>query len=545
MKFFFLFACSWVLVAFGQPHMSVILSVFASAFGFTLFWASLMYFPLKKHRYFYSAFWFFSVQLIQLSWVATPTYQGFYIVFVYLGLALCLGAEFGVLSLFLPQKGALGVRRIFFIASLWTLLEWSRLFILCGFAWNPIGLSLTAFPLSGQIASIVGIFGLSFIVMVVNLFGLNLSFLWNKRSFFVYGGVLLFPYLFGAVHIYVHEKLKTGITHPYHVALVQTALLPDQKDLYRGKEEAFIHPFLQWKEIFSYIQEHQAKHLDLIVLPEYALPFSSHATVYSYLDLIDLIGDQLEGSKSLLKAPFAETREGEWYVSNAFMAQALANHHGAEVIMGLESSSGQIYHNAAFHFTPNAENITEYAKRVLVPLAEYLPFNFLKPLVARYGIVNFFTHGKEAKVIKGKHPISLSICYEECFPHIIREGRRKGGELFVNVTNDGWFPNSRLPEQHFIHGRVRAIENGAFLLRACNTGITAGVDSFGRTIARFENSEGRFELERGALFIPLDLYSYSTLYTFWGDAFILMISLFCLLLGFKKGILLDENQQDD
>lgn len=111
----------------------------------------------------------------------------------------------------------------------------------------------------------------------------------------------------------------------------------------------------------------------------------------------------------------------------------------------------------------------------------------------------------------------------------MRNGRQKGAELFVNVTNDGWYPFSRLPEQHFIHGRVRAIENGVPLLRACNTGITAGVDSLGRTVARFENNEGKFELERGALYVPLDLYAFSTLYTFWGDALILILSLGCLV----------------
>ena len=113
----------------------------------------------------------------------------------------------------------------------------------------------------------------------------------------------------------------------------------------------------------------------------------------------------------------------------------------------------------------------------------------------------------------------------------------------MNVTNDGWYPYSRLPEQHFIHGRMRAIENGVPLLRACNTGVTAGVDSLGRTIARFENSEGNFELEKGALYIPLNLYSFSTLYTFWGDVLILILSLGSLVfLRERKENPLDEKR---
>ncbi|NRA91006.1 MAG: apolipoprotein N-acyltransferase, partial [Simkaniaceae bacterium] len=209
----------------------------------------------------------------------------------------------------------------------------------------------------------------------------------------------------------------------------------------------------------------------------------------------------------------------------AFWAQAIADYYESELVLGLDSKDDRAHYNAAFHFSPFGKKvISRYEKRVLLPLAEYLPFSFLKPLVARYGITGFFNHGKDPKVVGEKHPMSLSVCYEECFPHIIREGRIKGAKLFVNVTNDGWYPYSKLPEQHFIHGRIRAIENGAPLLRACNTGVTAGVDRFGRTVAKFVDHEGRFELKKGALFVHMDLSSHQTLYTFWGDGCIVLVS---------------------
>ncbi|QVL57946.1 MAG: apolipoprotein N-acyltransferase [Simkaniaceae bacterium] len=523
-----LFIISFAIVAWGQPHISPLLSVLASCLGFALFWISLFRIQGKKNRFIYAALWFFAVQLVQLSWLASPTYQGTYIYFVYLALSLWLGVQFGVLPLFLPKKAPVRFRRILGIASLWTLMEWGRLFILCGFAWNPVGLSMTGFSIGGQFASIVGVFGLSFLVMVVNFLAVNLVTTRTKKALSAFGGFLIFPYLFGAAHIEYHDSQQKQ-KEPYHVALIQTALLPDQKQPYSGKEEKYVHPFLQWHHIISYIKEHHTKDLDLIVLPEYALPFSSHATVYPLTQIKQILGNELGDLDQLLEDPLAEIRGGEWFVSNALLIQALANHYGAEVVIGLDAEDGDKNYNAAFHFIPEGNEIFRYEKRVLLPLAEYLPFSFLKPLVARYGILNFFSHGKEAKITNGKHPISLSVCYEECFPHIMRNGRQKGAELFVNVTNDGWYPFSRLPEQHFIHGRVRAIENGVPLLRACNTGITAGVDSLGRTVARFENNEGKFELERGALYVPLDLYAFSTLYTFWGDALILILSLGCLV----------------
>lgn len=522
-----LFIISLIIVGWGQPHVSPILSLISSGIGFALFWVFLSRLKGKRNRFLVSTTWFFGVQLIQLSWLASPTYQGVYIYFVYLALSLWLGLQFGILSLFLPEKGSVSFKRILGISGLWVLMEWGRLFVLCGFAWNPVGLSMTGYPIQGQLASVFGVFGLSFIVMVANLLAANFILSPRKKAFMAFGGVFLFPYLFGSVHLAYHYTKERGPI--YHAVLVQTALLPDEKQLYTGREEKFVHPYLQWYQLLSHLKKYEEKDLDLIVFPEYALPFSSHATIYPLTQIQQVIGHELGDLTLLLKEPLAEKRGEEWFVSNALLIQALANRMSAEIVIGLDAEENEKNFNAAFHFIPHHQEIFRYEKRVLLPLAEYLPFSFLKPLVARYGILNFFSHGKEAKVTQGKHPMSLSVCYEECFPHVMREGKRKGAKLFVNVTNDGWYPYSQLPEQHFTHGRVRAIENGVPLLRACNTGVTAGVDSLGRTIARFENGEGNFELEKGALYVPVDLYSYLTLYSVWGDAFILILSLISLV----------------
>ncbi len=521
-----LFVISLNVVGWGQPHISPSLSVISSGVGFALFWFFLFKFQRRQKRFLFSAAWFFGVQLIQLSWLASPTYQGNYIYFVYLALSLWLGFQFGILSLFFPEKGPIPPKIILGIAGLWVLMEWGRLFILCGFAWNPLGLSMTGFPVQGQLASVFGVFGLSFLVVIVNLLATNFFLAPRKKTFLAFGGFFLFPYLFGGAHLAYHDvKEKEGL---FHAALIQTALLPDEKELHAGKEDRFVHPYLQWYHVLNHLKQHEEKDLDLIVLPEYAVPFSSHAAVYPLSEIQQVIGDELGDLTSLLKEPLAEKRNEKWFVSNAFLVQALANHLDAEIVIGMDGESDEKNYNAAFHFIPHHHEILRYEKRILLPLAEYLPFAFLKPLVARYGIINFFTRGNKTKITEGKYPMSLSVCYEECFPHIMRKGRQKGAKLFVNVTNDGWYPYSRLPEQHFIHGRVRAVENGVPLLRACNTGVTVGVDSLGRTIARLENEKGKFELEKGALYVPVNLYSFSTLYTFWGDIFILFMSLISL-----------------
>jgi len=174
--------------------------------------------------------------------------------------------------------------------------------------------------------------------------------------------------------------------------------------------------------------------------------------------------------------------------------------------------------SAALRYSPGKFSSERYEKQILVPLAEYVPFEWCRSLVAGYGITEFYTHGRESKVFAGPQPISLSICYEETFPDVMREGRIKGAELFVNLTNDNWYPNSKLPKQHFDHARIRAVENGTPLLRACNSGITAVINARGELVDQLKAPEG-------VLFATVPQGSFSTLYTFFGDALILGISL--------------------
>lgn len=510
--------------------------------GFALFWLSLA--CVKRKRFLYSMIWFFFVQLVQLSWLASTAYQGIYILFVYVGLSLALGLQFGVLSLFFPRKPLLTVYHSLGMAALWTLMEWSRLHVFCGFVWNPVGLSHTASLVGVQMATIWGIFGLSFWVIFVNLLMVKAIFDRCRKSICLCGGAFLLPYLFGVCHMQYHKARIVDSIKPFNVVLVQTALLPDQKSYFHQSKGEYVCPYRQWENILFYLEEHRSKKLDLIVLPEAALPYSAYTPFYDCKEvkhIVETFWGEIDLSPLLTK-PLASVRKEGCYVSNAFWAQAISNHYNAEVVIGFDDCDNGHYYNAAFHFVPGRRVITRYEKRVLLPLAEYLPFSFLKPLIRRYGIDNFFSHGKEAKVIEGRCPLSISICYEECFSHLMREGRQKGAQLFVNVTNDGWYPFSRLPQQHFDHGRIRAIENGVPLVRACNTGITVGVDSLGRVIDEFKCPEWGRGVDGGSLFLSVNLYTFPTLYTIWGDSFIVILSCVCVsFLRRGRGFFLDEN----
>ena len=467
---------SWALISFGQPHCSAALSIAASLIGFALFWKALISrWKGKKARFWGATLWFSAVQLVQLGWLASPKYQGIYIFFVYVGLAIWLGCQFGLVSLFLPKRLPISWDRILLLTGAWTLCEWSRLFVFCGFVWNPLGLTLSASPLSAQGAALFGVFGLSFWVVLVNALALNVLCSFRAFSFGIWAFFAAIPYLWGGLHLSYHKgKRQLEKRNPVGVALVQPALFPDEKSIWQGHAERFVPPFAQWERILDALDNAEAtkNNVDLIGLPEAAVVFAAYQCVYPYDQVVHALskrwGENGPDLAPLLKAPLANQTEKGWFVSNAFWAQALANYYEAEIVMGLESldrQKGEAY-NAAFHFLPHTSHIRRYEKQILLPIAEYLPLKILRPIAARYGMRDFFTPGKGAKVFGNHRPLSISICYEECFGHRMREGKKKGAQMLVNVTNDGWYPGSGLPKQHFAHSYLRTIENGLPLVRA-------------------------------------------------------------------------------
>ncbi len=119
--------------------------------------------------------------------------------------------------------------------------------------------------------------------------------------------------------------------------------------------------------------------------------------------------------------------------------------------------------------------------------------------------------------------MSPSICYEETFPEIMHSAKKKRAGLFVNLTNDNYFPNTQLHAQHFFHARLRAVENGIPLARACNTGVTAVVDCFGRKIASLAPGCEVGKCEVLSTRIPTD--SCKTIFSFWGQRGIIALCL--------------------
>jgi apolipoprotein N-acyltransferase len=125
-----------------------------------------------------------------------------------------------------------------------------------------------------------------------------------------------------------------------------------------------------------------------------------------------------------------------------------------------------------------------YDKRHLVPFGEYVPLRSLLPLPRLAQGGSDFSPGSGGRSLRlpGLPEASALICYEVIFPGRVVDGG-SDAKWLLNITNDGWFGTSSGPYQHFAAARARAVEEGLPLVRAANTGISAVVDAYGRTIA--------------------------------------------------------------
>ena len=197
-----------------------------------------------------------------------------------------------------------------------------------------------------------------------------------------------------------------------------------------------------------------AAKIDLIVWPESPAPFYTNDPLFR-----DAVSEMAR-------------RTREWTVTGSI---------GITPSMHTDGQGSQVFNSAAL-IDPNGEWITRYDKVHLVPFGEYLPFPRLFAFAG--GLtkeVGEFQRGQSrAPLDAGGTKLGLFICYESVFPDEVRQFAAQGAQVFVNISNDGWYGDSGAYAQHLNQTRMRAIENNRWLLSATNTGVTASIDPWGR-----------------------------------------------------------------
>ena len=123
----------------------------------------------------------------------------------------------------------------------------------------------------------------------------------------------------------------------------------------------------------------------------------------------------------------------------------------------------------------------------------------------------------------GSHSLSTAICYEVVYPDLVADFVQRGSQLLTTITNDAWYGESSAPFQHFEQAQLRAVEQGRYLIRAANTGISGIVDPYGRVVA------ASAIFERTIVTGDVKFLNGRTLYGRTGDAFALSCVLLTLL----------------
>lgn len=371
----------------------------------------------------------------------------------------------------------------------WTAGEYIKAWFLTGFPWENLGYSqFLALPVI-QIADITGVYGISFLLLLVNgVLFILLEAISRKKPVpytLVIAAVLLLAasLLYGRARLEHYDRQQgKSVT----VALVQGNISQEVKWNPSYLDETM--------NIYSRLTLAAAAGKPaLIIWPEAATPFFFQSEK-TYQGLVAAVARRA-GAFLLLGSP-------AWDID------------------GHETR----YFNSAFLVSPEGSIAGRYNKIHLVPYGEYVPLKQLFPFIEKMVVgIGDFTSGRDIKNLSFPGgTFGTLICYEIIFPDLVRRFAKSGAEFLVNITNDAWFGRTSAPYQHLSMVALRAVENRRCIARAANTGISAVIAASGRIA------------EQSKLFTPASLAGIillqreMTFYTRFGDIFALL----CLLLSF-------------
>ncbi|MDL2209880.1 apolipoprotein N-acyltransferase [Desulfovibrio sp. OttesenSCG-928-O18] len=365
-------------------------------------------------------------------------------------------------------------------APLWTALDIAKGWLFTGFPW--ISLASAFLPWSGWVkaASFVGadmlsgLFALAAVAIAearpVRL-GFSHDISPKKRRTFCYSAVfvpMLFIYGLGLL-----PPLPEG--RSVAVGLIQGNVDQNQK-WEPAYQAATLERYLTLSEWTVNPALGRVKQpAELVVWPETSMPF--------YLETNEELAGRIAYFSRKFGVPVAFGAPGK---------SARANDTG--------------YYNRLWLQTPSAMQRQSYDKTHLVPFGEYVPLNIPLPFIEYFTQgLEFLSGSGEAPLISGDLALGALICYEAIFPDLAQKRVARGANLLVNISNDAWFGKTAAPVQHLHLTAMRAIEQGRYIVRATNTGISAIITPDGRLAAhgslfRAEALVGTAKLVEGVTF---------------------------------------------
>jgi apolipoprotein N-acyltransferase len=340
-------------------------------------------------------------------------------------------------------------QKIIFFSVSFLIFEVIRSNLFTGFSWNLLGYIWLFDIRMSQLASIIGVYGLSFFACATCLLPYSLIYHQGKIFNKIFSVIILFlliaNYFFG--YFYIDQNYQQNNLPIANLRLVQANIA--QKDKWQEEEKYRII----------------ADHLDL--------------TISKPLDKIDAV------IWSETSMPFV-IEKNDTRLHNIIKNAIPPN--GNLVSGGISFERGKIF-NSMLIFDNNSL-IKTYDKRHLVPFGEFVPlhrylgFLFIDQIVDQItgGGVGF-SEGEGEKMIKlSKFSFNPLLCYEVIFSDEMLDKNSSLPDMFINLTNDAWFGVSTGPFQHLQMARMRAIEYGRPLIRVAQSGISANINHYGQVV---------------------------------------------------------------
>ncbi|MCC7008399.1 MAG: apolipoprotein N-acyltransferase [Acidobacteria bacterium] len=360
----------------------------------------------------------------------------------------------------------------------WVATEWARSTVGGGFPWVLLGTSQTPVLPVAQAASVVGVYGVSLMIAFVSTAAAAVAVSRervHRRAAAAVAIGLVLAVAAGAARI--RTETWTTVGRPLRVGLVQGSVAQERKYDPKFRDE-IVQRYLDLSRATI------AAGAALVIWPEASTPF--------YFDLSDVLSAPIRQLAVETKTPFLI---------------------GTDEFTPRSGDSPDRYFNSAVLLGPDGRSHGSYRKMQLVPFGEYVPLKqllfFVGPLVEA---VSDFSAGESAVVFDSAgRRLSVAICYESVYPGVARQFVAAGSELLATITNDAWFGRSSAAYQHFNQGAMRAIEQGRYVVRAANTGITGAVDPYGRVLARTDL------FVPAAVTVDVRLIDARTIYSRFGD----------------------------
>lgn len=390
--------------------------------------------------------------LATVYWLANVTIIGTILLILYLALYFAI---FGLIIRPFTKNSNFSI--LFLVPSAWVLLEYLRSHLLTGFPWALLGYSQYLNLPVIQIADIFGVWGVSFLVMLVNvavveiIWSFKAKLLSRLKAVLIFVAVLLFSVSFYGYSHLSSLNPKTVAQNSLKISVIQGNIPQESKWNPSARD-------LIMQSYFELTSKATKDNPDLIIWPEAALPVVLEDEPEYYSKLSEYL-------KTVNKP----------------------------LLFGSVTQRNDLYYNSALLLSSDAQLLNRYDKLHLVPFGEYIPFRNTLKFLNTIAPIGDIARGKDYTIFKlPDYPAGFGvlICFEDVFPELARSFVKRGAGFLINITNDAWFGKTPEAYQHLAASVFRAVENRVYLARCANTGVSAFISPSGKIVSSLSDRGG-------------------------------------------------------